>query len=449
MSKKKTNKNPLVGFISLGCPKNTVDSEKMLADIAQAGWVITGRTEDVDILVINTCGFIEPACREAFEVIEEACEAKKAGKCGRIVVTGCLAQRMGAELKERFPLIDAVAGLAGRDEIVRIIDESVRQGQKDIAGTLVPVSAPPNDDVRLLITPGHYAYLRISEGCSRACAFCTIPAIRGRFRSKPLDAVISEAERLVSSGCGELIIIAQDSSYYGTDLGGDVSLISIINALEGLDGLKWLRIMYMYPSNISDELIGAVAESEKCVNYIDMPIQHISDSILKAMNRADTKEKTTALVEKLRRAMPDAVLRTTVITGFPGETDRESEELLDFIKRMRFDALGCFPFYPERGTKAAAMPGQVPDDVKRQRQQELMLTQQEIVFEKNAGAAGKELECVVDEIFNENTAAGRFYGQAPDIDGRCIIPQCPDEPGSFIKCRVIDYQDYDLICEPV
>jgi ribosomal protein S12 methylthiotransferase len=300
-----------------------------------------------------------------------------------------------------------------------------------------------------LITPGHWAYLRISEGCNRRCSFCTIPSIRGRFRSKPQDAVLAEAAELVAAGVVELNVIAQDTTRYARDLKIRNGLSALVKEFEKFADLAWVRLMYLYPAGIDELLIQTIAESTKTVHYLDIPIQHVSDAILKSMRRLDSKDKLQRLIESLRSAMPDIVLRTTMMVGFPGESDRQFEELIDFVKWAEFDALGCFRFYPESGTAAAAMPGQVPDAVKQQRLDELMLTQQKIVFARNRCRISGRLTCLVDSVDRDGLGRGRFYGQAPDIDSVCIIRNCSAQPGRFIDTKIVGTQDYDLLVEQI
>ncbi|MBP8605719.1 MAG: 30S ribosomal protein S12 methylthiotransferase RimO [Phycisphaerae bacterium] len=427
-----------------------VDSEVMLAQIGQAGFVLSSDTDASDVVVINTCGFIEPAKQEALEAIRHAVRQKKKGRIRKVIVAGCLSERMGQALADEVNGIDAVVGLSQRDQIASIIQNCFSPKHSPATKLFIePSGSGIHDDRgRLLITPGHWAYLRISEGCSRKCSFCTIPSIRGKFRSKPMEMILDEARELVSSGAVELSIIAQDSSFYGRDIGLKNGLIQLIGRLETIEPLQWLRLMYLYPAAVDDTLIEAVAESRKVVRYIDMPIQHISNPILSSMRRADTKEHTIELVEKLRKAMPDIVLRTTVIVGYPGETEAQFEELLDFIRWAGFDALGCFPFYPEAGTPAADLPGQLPDAVKQERLDTLMQTQQELVFRKMDAQLGRPLTVLVDEAF-DNQAVGRFYGQAPHIDSFCKIQNAAVEPGQFIQTRVIGRDGYDFIVHPL
>ena len=443
--KKKNRDNPVtVGFVALGCPKNIVDSEVMLAQIGQAGFVLSDDPDQADVVVINTCGFIAPAKAEAIEAIRQAVRQKKKGRVRKVVVAGCLSERMGGALRDEVKGIDAIVGLGQRDSIAEIVAAILND--RSVAQT--PPPAIHDDRGRLLITPGHWAYLRISEGCDRKCSFCTIPSIRGRFRSKPMEMVLDEARELVENGAVELSLIAQDSNYYGRDLKLENGLVTLIAELEKLDALRWIRLMYLYPSGVDEALMEAMAKSSKVVHYADLPVQHISDRILKCMRRADTKEKNLRLIERLRTLMPDVVLRTTVIVGYPGETETEFEELLEFVRWARFDALGCFPFFAEPGTPAADLEGQLPDAVKQERVDRLMRAQQELLFAKMDGWAGKELTVLVDENGPEG-AVGRYYGQAPHIDSVCLIENDDVEPGAFIKARVTGRDGYDFSVEKI
>ncbi len=441
---KKKQKNVTVGFVSLGCPKNIVDSEKMLGEIAQSGLFIVSESDDADVVVINTCGFIEPAKAEALEAIRHAVACKRNGTVGKVIVAGCLCQRLGQQLFDQVDGIDAIVGLGQRDNIAQIIKDTVASKQ-----ATAYLGRPPekcsDDRARLLITGGHWAYLRISEGCNHRCSFCTIPAIRGPFRSKPWQLILAEASELVSVGVVELNIIAQDTTSYGHDLKIENGLATLLTALEKIAGLAWIRLMYLWPAGIDKKLIETIARNEKVVHYFDIPIQHINDEILKAMRRPDNKDRIRRLIENLREAIPDCVLRTTLIVGFPAETDQQFAELLDFVRWAEFDALGCFEFYPESGTIAADMPAQVPDQIKQQRVEELMFTQQKIAFAKNEKRVGRRLTCIVDSVDDKGTGRGRFYGQAPDIDSVCIIQNCRAKPGQFIDTEVVGTKDYDLL----
>ncbi len=439
-----------VGFVALGCPKNLVDSERMLAEIAEAGFLITAEPDTADVVVINTCCFIAPAKAESLEAIRHAVGRKLSPprRVKKVIVAGCLPERAGRQLFNQVDGIDAVVGLGQRDNIAGIIKKTLSCGQPTAYLDRSPQTIH-DDRTRLLITPGHWAYLRISEGCNHRCSFCTIPAIRGRFRSKPRELVLAEADELVSAGTVELNIIAQDSTYYGRDLKIKTGLAGLVSELGKIAGLSWIRLMYLYPAGIDDKLIETIAESEKNVRYLDIPIQHINSKILKAMRRPDTKDQLQRLIEKLRCAMPDIVMRTTIIVGFPGESDRQFVELLEFVKWAEFDALGCFKFYAESGTAAAQMPGQVPEKIKQQRLEELMLTQQKIAFARNKNRIGSKLTCLVDSVDSDRLSRGRFYGQAPDIDSVCIIKKCPAKPGEFINTKVVGTKDYDLLVEQI
>ncbi len=445
---KEQGKIVTVGFVALGCPKNVVDSEKMLAEIAQSGLVITAKPDHADVVVINTCGFIEPAKAEALDAIGHALDCKARGTVKKVIVAGCLPQRLGRRLVDEVPGIDAVIGLGQRDNIARIIKKTL-SGQPPAAYLERWPKKCSNDTGRLLITARHWAYLRISEGCNHRCSFCTIPAIRGRFRSKPKRHVVAEATELARAGVVELNIIAQDTSCYGRDVGVKNGLTELIIDLEKVTDVAWIRLMYLWPAGIDQRLMQIMAASEKVVHYLDIPIQHVSNTILRAMRRPDNQEQLQRLIEKLRRAIADIALRTTLIIGFPGETDQQFAELIDFVKWAQFDALGCFPFYPESGTAAAQMPAQVPDRVKQQRLQELMLAQQKIAFAKNSDRIGSKLTCLVDSVDQQGTGRGRFYGQAPKIDSICIIENCLAKPGHFVNTKVIGSKDYDLVVRQI
>jgi len=454
-----------VGFVALGCPKNVVDSEKMLAHLVEAGFLITAEPRRADVVIINTCGFIEPATLESLDAVAEALADKRAGRVGKVIVTGCLSQRLGDRLLDRAAGVDAVVGLEQRDAIARIVRDTLASD-----GPQVHVGPAPgtvlDDRVRLRIGPAHSAYLRISEGCSHRCSFCTIPSIRGPFRSKPAAQVLEEARELAASGAVELNVIGQDTTQYGRDRHEKDGLASLLGQMEPIDGLAWIRVLYAYPTGISDGLIERIAGSAKIVHYLDLPLQHAHDRILQAMRRPDTREDLCRLIERLRAAMSDIVLRTTLIVGFPGETQREFEELLDFVRWARFDALGAFTYFPEVGTPAAELPDQVPDKVKQARLEELMLTQQEIAFARNRQRLGSRLTCLVDEPARETKGRGRrrqsarrhppaamgrgrFYGQAPDIDSVCLLRRGAAPAGRFADVRVVGTEGYDLVVEQI
>jgi ribosomal protein S12 methylthiotransferase len=435
-----------VGFVSLGCPKNTVDSERMLALMGQEGLLLSADTDNADVVVINTCGFIESAKQEALETIRHAVGLKEKGQIRKVIAAGCLAQRMGPALGQEVEGIDAIVGLGERDRIATIVQEITAEKNEPVY--LQAAQAAIHDDRnRLRITPSHYAYLRVSEGCNRNCTFCTIPSIRGEFISKPLETVVDEARELVASGAKELILIAQDTIFYGRDIGLKNGLVQLLNQLEQIDGLEWIRVMYLYPASVDDAFINCLAESEKVIHYIDMPVQHINDTILRAMRRSDTRKRTMSVIEKLRAAMPDMVLRTTVMVGFPGETDAQFDELLNFIRWARIDMLGSFTYQREPGTPAHDLPAQLPEDVKEHRRDQVMLAQQEIAYENNDKRMGEELDVVIDEAGDPGFATGRYFGQAPEIDSVCLMENVTGQVGDTVPTRVIGSDEYDLIVE--
>jgi len=441
-----------VGFVPLGCPKNVVDSEKMLADIAQSGMLICADPDAADVIIVNTCGFIEPAKAESIEAIERAVQRKNTGPTRKVIVAGCLSERMGEQLTQTVKGIDALVSLKQRDSIVDIIQRTMK-GQ----ATAVPTGATGpsaqyglmDDSVRLLIGPPHRAYLRISEGCNHRCSFCTIPAIRGPFRSKPEAQVIQEAQGLVSSGVLELNLVAQDTTSYERDLQVRNGLAQLLRELNKIDTLQWIRLLYLYPTGLSDTLIETIRSCQKICPYLDIPIQHAHDPILRAMRRPDTQEKMRRLIEQLRQHIPGLVLRSTVIVGFPGETDQAFADLLNFVRWAQFDALGAFPFFPEKGTEAASLPDQIPDNIKQQRLETLMFTQQDIAFAKNAQRINTQLTCLVDGIESDRWGVGRFFGQAPDIDSVCHIQDCTAQPGEFVQVEVVDTENYDLVVQQI
>jgi len=444
----KRQKTITVGFVSLGCPKNLVDTEKMLARIAQGGFLIAADPDQADVVVINTCGFIEPAKAESLGAIREAISWKRKGTVQKIIVAGCLPQRLGPRLANQLDGADAIMGLAYRDQIATIIKETL-SSDKTIHYLNQPPDAMPDDRGRLLTGLGHSPYLRISDGCSHRCSFCTIPEIRGPLRSKPPELVLAEAAELISSGAVELNIIAQDTTSYGRDLKIKEALSILITKLEKNPELTWIRLMYLWPAGINENLIETVAANRKVVHYLDIPIQHVNNRILHAMRRPDTSESLHRLIEDLRSAIPDIVLRTTMIVGFPGETDNEFAELLDFVTWTRFDALGCFTFFSESGTSAAELPGQIPEQVKTDRLDQLMLNQQQIAFAQNNARIGTTLTCLVDTASPDGTGTGRFFGQARDIDSICIIKKCYAQPGDFTITKVTGTKDYDLVVEQI
>ena len=428
-----------VGFISLVCPKNTVDSERMLALLGQEGLLVGGDPDHSDVVIVNTCGFIESAKQETLETIRHAVRQKEKGNVRKVIAAGCLVQRMGESLKEEIEGLDAIVGLGERDKIADIVKDVVRDKQGDVF--LRAAQMPIHDDrQRLRITPPHFAYLRVSEGCNRNCTFCTIPSIRGQFVSKPLETLLDEARELVASGARELILIAQDTIFYGRDIGLKNGLVQLLNELEKIDGLDWIRVMYLYPASVDEPFIECLAGNSKVIPYIDMPVQHINDRILRAMRRSDTRKRTMSVIEKLREAIPDMTLRTTVMVGFPGETDKAFAELLEFVEWAQFDMLGSFTYQREPGTPAHDLLDQVSEKIKEERREQIMLTQQQIAFTRNQNRLGQTLECVIDELGEPGFATGRFYGQAPEIDSVCLIENTTAGAGDFIQTQVTRYR---------
>ncbi|MCJ7544983.1 MAG: 30S ribosomal protein S12 methylthiotransferase RimO [Phycisphaerae bacterium] len=433
-----------VALVSLGCPKNLIDSEKMLAALAAGGCLVGAPEEAADVIVVNTCGFLGSARQEALEAIGQALDGKRRGQVRRVVVAGCLASRDGRDLFRQARGIDAVVGVNDRAAILAAVT-----GRGKVT-RLTPYSQAaggvPSDAGRFRLTPRHTAYLRISEGCSRRCTFCTIPAIRGPFRSKAPAAVLAEARELVADGAIELNVVGQDTTSYGRDLGGGHSLARLLRELDRLPGLRWVRLMYAYPRGVNDRLIEAIADCPRVVKYLDLPLQHIADPVLCRMGRLTSRRAIETTLQKLRRRIPGMVLRTTFIVGFPGETERQFDQLLGFVKAFRFEAAGVFEFSAEPGTAAAAMDGQVSDTVKADRARELMLAQQAIAFAANARRVGRKLEVLVDGL-DDGRCVGRHCGQAPDIDSLCRLT-ARRPPGRFIRGTVVDWADYDLIVRP-
>jgi ribosomal protein S12 methylthiotransferase len=437
-----SNEAQTVAIVSLGCPKNLVDSEKLCSHLAEAGYLIGAPMEEADVILINTCGFLQSAREESLEIIAEAVTCKQTGNARRVVVAGCLVNRDGQALLSSIDGIDAIVSVNDRDAIVQAVQADARQ-------TLLSDAGPAGDDRgRFRLTSPHTAFLRIAEGCDHRCTFCTIPDIRGPFRSKPLDRVLAEAKELVESGAVELNVIAQDTTSYGMDLPDKPTLATLLTELNKLEGVSWIRLMYAYPNNFTDELIDVMTTSDRIVEYVDMPLQHISDGVLKRMGRRITRVEIETLLAKLRDAMPNMTLRTTLIAGFPGETDEQFAELLTFVEEFEFDAMGAFAYSPEEGTPATTLPDQVSEDVKLQRVEQLMLAQQAIVFDTNDAVLGQLVDVLVDGVDNEGVAIARHSGQAPEIDSVCLLTG-PAPVGEIVPAEIVDWQDYDLIVQPV
>jgi ribosomal protein S12 methylthiotransferase len=436
-------------FVSLGCPKNLVDSEKMLGTLALDGYTLVGEPDGADFVIVNTCGFIESSRAESKAVIREMLELKRRGRTRGVIVAGCLPQRIGPALLEELPEIDHIVGVFGRDEINRVADHLIG-GAREQREVFRPAPLNAQDDrARLRITPQHYAYLKISEGCDRTCTFCSIPKMRGKHVTKPIEMVVAEARELVADGVKELILVAQDTTYYGMDLYGEVRLVELLRQLETVEGIDWIRLMYLYPINFSDDLIDTIAASPKIVPYLDMPLQHISDPVLKRMQRRVNRRQTVELVEKLRQRIPNVVLRTTFIVGFPGETDEQFQEMAQFVEETRFERLGVFTYSLEPGTPSVKLDGHLPEEVMTARRDELMALQQQVAFDFAESLVGYELDVLVDSVDETGNLVGRTFADAPEIDASVTISgeseQLKDLVGQFVPVEINGTDGYDLV----
>ncbi len=434
-------------FISLGCDKNLVDTEVMLGLLASRGYEMTDDEAQADIIVINTCCFIHDAKEESIQNILEMAEYKKEGKIKALIVTGCLAQRYRQEIIDEIPEVDEVLGTTAYDKILDAVDAALA-GEHSVL--IEDVDALPLPEAkRLVTTGGHYAYLKIAEGCDKHCTYCIIPKIRGSFRSVPMERLIAEAQDLAEQGVKELILVAQETTLYGKDIYGEKSLHKLLRELCKVSGIRWIRILYCYPEEITDELIRVMKEEPKICHYLDLPIQHANDTILKRMGRRTSKQELIDIIGKLREEIPDICLRTTLITGFPGETQEQHEELMEFVDEMEFDRLGVFTYSPEEDTPAATMPDQIEEEVKEERQAELMELQQEIAFDNAQNMVGREVLVMIEgKVADENAYVGRTYLDAPNVDGLIFINT--DEEllsGDFARVKVTGALDYDLIGE--
>lgn len=442
-----------IGVVSLGCAKNLVDSEKMLGQLAEHGAVITPDDTDADVIVINTCGFLEASRQEAHEMIAEAVDRKRSGRCRKVVVAGCLVQRDGQALLDAVPGIDALVGVHQRDDVVTAVFKDApkpKKKQRPMPDLYLSDYHPyvALDTARLRLTPRHYAYLRISEGCDQKCTFCTIPSIRGAMHCKPPEIILREARELIDDGTVELNLIGQDTTSYGRDVGYAPGLAGLLRELNALDGAQWIRLLYVYPTDFTDEMIDTIAECEHVVPYIDIPLQHINDRVLKAMHRRVTRAETETLLTKLRERIPGVAIRTTLIAGFPGETDAEFEELMDFVEDFRFDALGVFPYSLEPDTPAGRMKDQLPEEVKAGRADAIMRLQQEIAFEDAAQRAGRFFDVLIDQPVAQGQFAGRHKGQAPEVDAVTYVLSDQVRPGQIVRGLCEGSQEYDLIVRP-
>lgn len=432
-------------FLSLGCDKNLVDSEVMLGMLTSRGYEITDDENEADVIIINTCCFIHDAMEESIQNILDMAEYKKNGKAKALIVTGCLAQRYRQEILDEIPEVDEVLGTTAIDQIIRAVDQAL-EGKKEVI--LSDLNALPLPDAkRAVSTGGHFAYLKIAEGCDKHCTYCIIPKLRGAYRSIPMEHLLKEARELAGQGVKELILVAQETTLYGKDIYGEKSLHRLVKELCRINGIQWIRILYCYPEEITDELIQVMKEEKKVCHYLDLPIQHANDQVLKRMGRRTTKQELIDIVSKLRKEIPDICLRTTLITGFPGETREQHEELMDFVDEMEFDRLGVFTYSPEEGTPAAEMQDQVDEEVKKERQAELMELQQEVAFDKAEEMKGREVLVMIEgKVADENVYVGRTYRDAPNVDGLIFI-NTEEElvSGDFVRVKVTGALDYDLI----
>lgn len=434
-------------FISLGCDKNLVDTEYMLGILGENGYSFTDNETEADIIIINTCCFINDAKEESINTILEMAEYKEQGSCKALLVTGCLAQRYQEEIEEEIPQVDAILGTNSYDAIAEAVKQVLEGKTYENFKTLEGL--PNVRAKRTLTTGGHYAHLKIAEGCNKHCTYCIIPKIRGNYRSVPMEELIASAKELAAQGVRELILVAQETTLYGVDLYGEKSLHRLLDELNKIEGIYWIRILYCYPEEIYDELIESIKRNDKVCHYLDLPIQHASDDILKRMGRKTSQKDLRDIVAKLRKEIPDIALRTTLICGFPGETESDHEELMYFINEMEFDRLGAFTYSPEEDTPAESFPNQIEEEVKQKWQQEVMELQEEIIIDANEKMIGRELYCMIEgQVSGENTYVGRTYRDAPDIDGYIFIDtDAALMSGDFVKVRITGAYEYDLIGE--
>lgn len=439
-------------FVSLGCDKNLVDTEHMLGLLGQEGFTFTDDEREADVIVVNTCCFIDDAKEESVETLLKMAEFKEDGRCKALVVTGCMAERYRDEIKKEIPEVDAILGTNSWDEIVPAIRSALEGNAYE---SYRPLEGSPGMGKRSVTTGGHYAYLKIAEGCGKGCTYCIIPKLRGPYRSVPMEELLGQARELAEGGVKELILVAQETTLYGIDLYGEKSLYRLLDALNEIPGLVWIRILYCYPEEIDETLIDAILRNEKVCHYLDMPVQHADDGILRRMGRRTTREELEGKIGLLREEIPDIVLRTTVICGFPGETEENHETLMDFVDEMEFDRLGAFCYSQEEGTPAAEFPDQVPDEQKEEWWEDVMELQREISMGQNEGMKGQELWALIEgevegEDDGEMAYIGRTYRDAPDVDGYIFVySREPLLTGDFVKVRVTGALDYDLIGDAI
>ena len=438
-------------FISLGCPKNLVDSERMLGLLQLDGYRLVPEPQQADFVIVNTCGFIEQARAESYGAIHEMLELKRQGRIKGVIVSGCLAERQKEALLDELPEIDHLVGVFGREHVTQVADRLLGHlTEQRTVFRPAPVRPLPDGD-RLRITPKHFAYLKISEGCDRLCTFCAIPKMRGKHATKPIEDVLSEARQLLADGVRELIIVAQDTTYYGLDLYGRTRLAELLTELNQLPGLDWLRIMYLYPMYFTDELIEVLARSEKIIPYLDLPLQHISNRMLRRMQRRVNREETENLLDRLRQSIPNLVLRTTFIAGFPGETEEDFQELYQFVEKQQFPRLGVFTYSLEPDTPAAKLPDHVEQAVMDNRRDRLMRLQQEIAFGWSRSQVGRQVDVIIDASIpgEKNAWMGRTWADAPDVDCVVYVTGKKLKPGQLVPCEIVAAKEYDLVAVAV
>ncbi len=446
MKRKMKNK---VLFVSLGCDKNLVDSEEMIGILRRENFEFTDFEEEADVIIVNSCCFIGDAKEESINTILQMAEYRKNGRCKALIVTGCLAQRYKDEIISEIEEVDAVLGTSSYDQIINAIKEAFDGNKYEKFMSLDRLIVEEKD--RILTTGGHFAYLKIAEGCNKRCTYCVIPSVRGNYRSVPMEELVDTAKKLADKGVKELILVAQETTVYGMDIYGKKMLPELLDKLCEVDGIVWIRLMYCYPEEITDELIAAIRDHDKVCNYIDMPIQHCNDRLLKLMGRKTNKAQIKEIAGKLRKEIKDIAIRTTLITGFPSETDEEHEELMDFVDEMEFERLGAFPYSKEEGTPAYSMDGQIQDEIKEKRRDAIMELQQEVAFDNGDKMIGKEILVMIEgKIVDENVYIGRTYMDAPSVDGNIFIDSYEELiTGDFVKVKVTGSKDYDLIGEIV
>jgi len=442
-----------VGFISLGCPKNLVDSEVMMGQLKQNGYEITANAAEADMLVVNTCGFIESAKKESIDAILEAAQLKTGGKATRLIVAGCLVERYRDDLKAAMPEVDAFIGTSQINDILSVCDPQTNTRSLPVIplGNQTATYLYDESTPRVLATPSHYAFIKIAEGCDRPCAFCFIPQMRGHFRSRRFGSIVAEAQQLAEEGVKELILVAQDSSRYGEDLGKQDALAHLLRELSHTDGIEWVRVMYTYPTHISDGFLDVLAEEAKAVKYLDMPLQHASQNVLKLMKRGGNRASLERLIKRVRQRVPGIAVRTTFITGFPGETEADFEELLKFVKNVEFDRVGVFTYSDEEGTEAFDLPGKVDPKMAKKRRDRLMREQAKISRRRNQAKVGETFQVLFEGESKESELLwqGRLETQAPDIDGCVLINDVPEgfmpQPGELVNVLITEAQEYDLV----